>query len=411
MNTNEHYDALETRDPDARERELMAALPQQLEHAKRNTAYFGRLLADVDVAGITSRDALAALPVTRKSDLHALQQAQMPFGGLTATLPGRLARLFVSPGPIYDPEGRSADFWGTARVLFAAGFRAGDIVHNTFSYHLTPAGSMFETGAHALGCAVIPGGVGQTEMQVAAITALRPDGYVGTPSFLKLLLEKADESGADVSSLRRALVSGEAFLPAVRDMLAGRGIDAYQAYGSADLGMIAYETPAREGLVVAEHQLVEIVRPGTGDPVAAGEVGEVVVTTFNRDYPLVRFATGDLSAVLPGISPCGRTNLRIKGWMGRADQTTKVRGMFVHPHQVADIVRRHPEIRKARLVVQHVEGNDAMQLLCECGGEINAGTIGDTIRDITKLRGDVKTVPAGALPNDGKVIEDQRKFA
>ncbi len=411
MSVGEYYDALETRRPEARERALFQSLPVQLGHAKRHTGYFGKLLADIDVDAITSREALAKLPVTRKSDLHALQQAGMPFGGMTATPPGRLARLFVSPGPIYDPEGREADFWGTARALFAAGFRAGQIVHNTFSYHLTPAGSMFETGAHALGCAVIPAGVGQTEMQVDAIRALRPDGYVGTPSFLKLLLEKADELGADVSSMRRALVSGEAFLPPVREFLKARNVDAYQAYGSADLGLIAYESPAREGLIVAEQRIVEIVRPGTGEPVAEGDVGEVVVSAFNRDYPLVRFATGDLSAVLPGQSPCGRSNMRIKGWMGRADQTTKVRGMFVHPHQVAEIVRRHPELRRARLVVGQVDGNDAMQLLCESEGSINQDAIAQTIRDITKLRGAVVNVPANSLPNDGKVIEDQRRIA
>ena len=406
-----HYDALETREPRQRERELFAALPAHLAHAKANAPYFGKLLAAANVKAINSRETLATLPVTRKSDLHELQKLNVPFGGLTAVATGQLARLFVSPGPIFDVEGRSADYWGTARVFHAAGFRAGDIVHNAFSYHLTPAGSMFETGAHALGCAVIPAGVGQSEMQVAAIVALKPTGYVGTSSFLKLLLEKADELKADVNSIKRALVSGEAFLAPVRDLLASRGIDAYQAYGTADLGIIAYESPAREGLIAAENIIVEIVRPGTSDPVAAGEVGEVVVTTFNRDYPLVRFATGDLSAVLPGVSPCGRTNLRIRGWMGRADQATKVRGMFVHPHQVAEIVRRHPEVGKARLVVSQVDGNDAMELLCESVATLNVEGVAGTIRDITKLRGDVQTVSPGTLPNDGKVIEDLRSYA
>ena len=408
---NSHYDALETRDPQQREREQFGALADQLAHAKANAAYFGALLAAVNVKAINSRETLATLPVTRKSDLHELQKANMPFGGLAATPPGRLARLFVSPGPIYDAEGIGVDYWGTARAFHAAGFRAGDIVHNTFSYHLTPAGSMFETGAHALGCAVIPAGVGQTEMQVAAIEALRPTGYVGTPSFIKLLLEKADEMKADIRSIRRAIVSGEAFLGPVREMLKSRGIDAYQTYGTADLGTIAYESPAREGLIAAENIILEIVRPGTGDPVAAGEVGEVVVTTFNRDYPLIRFATGDLSAVLPGVSPCGRTNLRIKGWMGRADQTTKVRGMFVHPHQVAEIVKRHPQVAKARLVVSHVDGGDAMQLLCESAGELNIDGVAGSIRDVTKLRGEVQAVSPGTLPNDGKVIEDKRTYA
>lgn len=408
---NAHFDALETREPEQRERALFAALPEQLAYAKANTPYFGKLLAATNVMAVNSREVLATLRVTRKSDLHELQKLSMPFGGLTATAAGKFARLFVSPGPIYDAEGRGEDYWGTARVFHAAGFRAGDIVHNSFSYHLTPAGSMFETGAHALGCAVIPAGVGQTEMQVAAIAALKPAGYVGTPSFLKLLLEKADELKADVRSVKRALVSGEAFLSPVRDLLKARGIDTYQAYGTADLGVIAYESAAREGLIAAENIILEIVRPGTGNPVAAGEVGEVVVTSFNRDYPLVRFATGDLSAVLPGVSSCGRTNTRIRGWLGRADQATKVRGMFVHPHQVAEIVKRHPEVAKARLVVSHVDGHDTMQLLCESVASLNIEVVAGTIRDITKLRGDVQPVSPGTLPNDGKVIEDRRGYA
>jgi len=412
---NEHFDDLETREPSERERALFAALPAQLAHAKSQAPYFAGLLADIDPMTISSRDALATLPVTRKSDLHELQSRQMPFGGMTAIAPGQLARLFVSPGPIYDPEGRSADFWGTARVLFAAGFRRGDIVHNAFSYHLTPAGSMFETGAQALQCAVVPAGVGQTEMQVATIAALKPAAYVGTPSFLKVLLEKADELESSIGSIRKAVVSGEAFLPPIREMFKSRGIDAYQAYGSADLGMIAYESSARDGLIVAENMIVEIVRPGTGDPVAVGEVGEALVTTFNRDYPLVRFATGDLSAVMPAWdskpSACGRTNMRIKGWMGRADQTTKVRGMFVHPHQVAEIMRRHPELARARLVVSHVDGSDAMSLLCETHAPMNEEAVAGSIREVIKLRGDVRWAAAGSLPNDGKVIEDQRTYA
>lgn len=406
-----YYDSLEARDPQHRERDLFAALPAQLVHAKANASYYGALLAAVDVSRIATRDALAKLPLTRKSDLRDLQRLKLPFGGLTKVLPGQLARLFVSPGPIFDAEGRADDYWGTARVLFAAGFRPGDIVHNTFSYHLTPAGSMFETGAHALGCAVIPAGTGQTEMQVEAIAALKPDGYVGTPSFLKILLEKADELNVDVHFMRRALVSGEAFLPPVREMLKERGIDAYQAYGTADLGMIAYESSAREGLVLGENCILEIVRPGTGDPVPAGEIGEVVVTVLDRDYPLLRFATGDLSAVLPGLSPCGRTNTRIRGWMGRADQTTKVRGMFVHPHQVAQIIRRHPDIAKARLVVSHADGKDAMRLLCESAVDVNLDAVAASIREITKLRGEAEVVTPGTLPNDGKVIADVRQYA
>ena len=406
----EYYDALETRPPEQREGELFAALPAQIAHAKGNAPYFATLLADIDARQVASRKALAALPVTRKSDLVELQKRQLPFGGLNAIAPGKLARLFVSPGPIYDAEGSGRDYWRTARVMFAAGFRAGDVVHNTFSYHLTPAGSMFETGAHALDCAVIPAGTGQTEMQVATIAAFKPCAYAGTPSFLKLLIEKADELNADISSIKKAIVSGEAFLSPARALFRSRGVDAYQAYGSADLGMIAYETAARDGLILDEKIIVEIVRPGTGDAVADGEVGEVVVTTFNRDYPLIRFATGDLSAVLAGPSPCGRTNVRIKGWLGRADQATKVRGMFVHPHQIAEIVKRHPTIVKARLAVSHVDSVDAMVLSCETSGTTDQEAVRNSIRDITKLRGDVQFVATGSLPNDGKVIEDCRSY-
>ncbi|HSN21830.1 MAG TPA: AMP-binding protein, partial [Usitatibacter sp.] len=350
--TGEFYDALEAREPQARERDLFARLPAQLALARSRSLHYGRLLAAIDPRDVASRADLARLPVTRKSELVELQRSEPPFGGLNATPPSGLARIFMSPGPIFDPEGRRGDYWHTARTLFAAGFRPGDVALNCFSYHLTPAGSMMETGLHHLGCAVIPGGVGQTEMQASAIAHVQPSGYVGTPSFLKLILEKCDELGLESRSIRRALVSGEAFLPPVRAFLAERRIEAFQAYGTADLGMVAYETPAREGLVVNEDMIVEIVRPGTGDPVAEGEVGEVVVTTFNADYPLVRFATGDLSAILAGTSPCGRTNVRIKGWLGRADQATKVRGMFVHPQQVAEVLRRHG-LARGRLVVEN----------------------------------------------------------
>jgi len=411
--TGEHFDALETRTPAERERELMARLPAQVGLARKASAYFSRVLHDVDPATVGSRAALAKLPVTRKSALMDLQKAALPFGGLNATPASGLARILVSPGPIYDPEGRRPDFWRTARGLFAAGFRAGDVVLNCYSYHLTPAGTMFETGLHRIGCAVIPGGVEQTEMQARVIADLKPSGYVGTPSFLKLILEKCDELGADSRSIRRALLSGEAFLPPVREFLRARGIDAYQAYGTADLGIIAYETGAREGLVVDEEVLVEIVRPGTGDPVGAGEVGEVVVTPFNEDYPLVRFATGDLSAVLPGASPCGRTNTRIKGWMGRADQTTKARGLFVHPEQVAQVVGRHG-LGRARLVVENEGGNDLVTLRIERDGPPDLDlmqAVEATFKDVTKLRGEVHFVAAGSLPNDGKVIEDARKYA
>jgi phenylacetate-CoA ligase len=404
-----HYDALETRDPAHREAEDCARLARQLELARSKSAFYAERLEGMDLAAVTTREALARLPVTRKSELHDLQRSRLPFGGLEATPISKLARVFMSPGPIYDPEGRGADFWQSARTLHAAGFRAGDVVLNCFSYHLTPAGSMFETGLHHLGCAVIPGGTGQTEMQARVIADLRPAGYVGTPSFLKIILEKCDEAGLDAGSLKRAVVSGEAFMPAVRDFMKGRGIDCYQAYGTADLGLIAYETAAREGLVVSENLLLEIVRPGTGDPVAPGEVGEVVVTPFNEDYPLVRFATGDLSAVLQGPSPCGRTNMRIKGWMGRADQTTKVKGLFVHPHQVAEVLRRHA-LARARLVVENEGGEDRMTLHVEgLGAEV--APVEASLKEVTKVRGAVRGVAAGSLPNDGKVIEDLRKYS
>jgi phenylacetate-coenzyme A ligase PaaK-like adenylate-forming protein len=410
---SEHFDTLETRDPEVRERALIAQLPRQIAYAKANAPAFARILAGVDPAAVTSRAALAALPVTRKSELGELQKSARPFGGLAAARWGDAVRVFASPGPIYEPEGGNPDYWRLARALFAAGFRRGDLVHNCFAYHFTPAGSMLETGAHALGCAVFPGGIGQTEQQVQAMADLAPAGYVGTPSFLRIILEKADELGVKLPSLTKALVSGEAFPPSLRDALAARGIAGYQAYATADLGSIAYETSAREGLVVDEGVLVELVRPGTGDPVAPGEVGEVVVTSlFNMRYPLIRFGTGDLSAFLPGASPCGRTNVRIKGWMGRADQTTKVKGLFVHPGQVAAVAKRHPEIARARLVVDNAAGGDRMTLHVETvgGAAASAESIVASIRDVTKLRGEVVLRAPGELPNDGKVIDDIRKY-
>src|SRR5579864_6462245 len=360
-----HYDTLETRPPEERERAVMAALPKQIAHAKAKAPAYAALFRGIDPHDITSRAALARLPVTRKSELIERQRAAAPFGGLAATAPGDLARVFMSPGPIFEPEGRRPDYWRLARALFAAGFRAGDLIHNCFSYHLTPAGSMFEGGAQALGCVAIPGGTGQTELQVRGIADLKPVGYVGTPSFLRIILDKGRELGADLSSLKRAVVGGEAFPPALQKEVASHGIAAFQTYGTADLGTIAYETEARQGLVIDEGVIVELVRPGTGDPVPEGEVGEVVVTTLTPDYPLIRFATGDLSALLPGLSPCGRTNQRIRGWLGRADQTTKVKGMFVHPEQIAEVVKRHPELRRARLVVSQESGSDAMTLRAE----------------------------------------------
>lgn len=408
---SEYFDDLEIRPAEIREAEQMKALAEHVAHAKARSPHYSDLLRDVDAASVNSRKALAALPVTRKSSLIGAQQQDPPFAGLTTSGPKDLQRLFMSPGPIADPEGFGSDWWRMARALYAAGFRKGDIAHNCFSYHLTPAGHMFESGAHAVGCAVFPGGVGQTEAQVQAMAHYRANGYIGTPDYLKVILEKADELGADVSSLKKGLVSGGALFPSLRQEYKDRGIAVLQCYGTADLGLIAYESPAMEGLIVDEDVIVEIVRPGTGDPVAPGEVGEVLVTTFNRDYPLIRFATGDLSAMMDGESPCGRTGPRIKGWMGRADQTTKVKGMFVHPEQVAAVAKRHPEIVKSRLVVSSDEGGkDIMVLKCEASGSLDADKVAETLASVTKLKGSVEFCAPGTLPNDGKVIEDARTY-
>lgn len=457
-----HIDALERRDPAEREAALLAALPRQIAHAKAASPAHARRLAAFDAAEVTSRAALARLPVLRKHELLELQQAQRaggsgihssassstssadPFAGFAAAgwrglmLARPARRVFQSPGPIYEPQGRSrADAWRLSRALHAAGFRLGDLVHNSFSYHLTPAGVMMEEGALALGCTVFPGGVGHTDQQLQAMADLRPHGYCGTPSFLKIAVDRAAEQGIALPSLTKALVSGEAFPPSLRDWLGARGIAAYQCYATADLGLIAYETQAREGLVLDEEVIVEIVRPGTGEPVADGEVGEVVVTTFDLDYPLIRFGTGDLSAVLPGRCPTGRTQTRIKGWMGRADQTTKVRGMFVHASQVAEVLRRNPGATKARLVVEGEMADDRMTLQVELAGvaavppamaarQPHAAPVSSlapdgahrslterlaaSVREVTKLRADVQLVAAGSLPNDGVVIEDRRSY-
>ena len=414
----EFYDRLETRSPKAREAALMLALPKLVAHARKRAPGFSKILSAVNPSRITSRKALATLPVTRKSDLVHLQKDLPPLGGLNATPVDKLAKLFISPGPIYDPEGRGRDWWRTARGLFAGGFRAGDRVLNSFAYHFTPAGSMLEAGAAALGCTVVPTGVGQTEMQVAAIRDLRLNAFVGTPSFLKLIVEKADELKADISCLAKAQVGAEYLPPPLRESLQKRGIRVSQCYASADLGLIAYESLLPDGavsggMIVEETQLLEIVRPGTGDPVPPGEVGEVVITRFNRDYPLIRFGTGDLSAVLPGVSPCGRSNVRIKGWMGRADQSTKVRAMFVTPGQVAEVLRRHPEVLRARLVVTGEAGSDSMTLKCEVKQRPQglAEALVASIREVTKLRGEVELAFPGGLPNDGKVIDDLRKYS
>ena len=420
-----HYDSLETRSAAARESALMTALPLQVAHAQTSSAAFASVLQGVNPAEVRDRAALAQLPVIRKHELQELQQASRArttgavasgdvFGGFSALQFGAaMPRVFASPGPIYEPEGTVRDYWRMARAIYAAGFRPGELIHNSFSYHFVPAGSMMETGAHAMGCTVFPGGTGQTEQQVQAMRELAPAGYIGTPSFLKISVEKAAERGVSLPSVKKAMFGGEAYPPSLRDWFTAHGIDGYQCYATADLGLIAYETEAREGLVLDEGVIVEIVRPGTGDPVAPGEVGELVVTTLNPGYPLIRFGTGDLSAILPGACPTGRTNTRIKGWMGRADQTTKIRGMFVHPKQVDDIVKRFPEVSRARLVVTGEMANDVMTLKVEtaCSGpDALATKIGEAIRDVTKLRGAVELLSPGSLPNDGKVIEDARSY-
>ena len=410
---SKHYDALEIRDPAERETALMRALPAQLEHAKKNSRHYAEVLKDIAVGDVTSRAALAKLPLTRKSALHAAQKAAPPLGGFLAVPQAELAHIFMSPGPIFEVDQPTPDYWRGARTLYAHGLRRGDVVHNTFSYHMVPAGLLFETGARAIGCPVFPAGTGNTELQLDAIEAIRPVAYAGTPSFLKILLEKAKEMGRDVASIRKASVGAEAFPPPLRKLFNDAGIAAYQSYGTADLGIIAYETEAVEGMVIDEGLIVEIVRPGSGDPLPDGEVGEVVVTNLSAAYPLIRFGTGDMSAIMPGISPCGRTNARIKGWMGRADQRTKVKGMSVDPEQVVLVGKRHPELNKIRLVVDWVNQADVMTLKAELPG----GGTGDlakaveaTIQAVCKVRGSVAFVDPGSLPNDGKVIDDVRKY-
>jgi phenylacetate-CoA ligase len=405
----DHFDALETRDPAEREADLFARLPEVLRKAMAAPAYAGHLRG-VDPAAVTSRATLARLPLLRKSDLPALHKAAPPFGGLVPGLPGSFGRLFTSPGPIFEPEPVHADPWRGARALYAAGFRPGDVVLNTFSYHLTPGGFIFDTSARALGCAVIPAGPGNTEAQFELIEAYRPAGYSGTPDFLKILLDAAASAGRDISPIKRALVSGAAFPKSLQDEIKSRGVDAYQAFGTADLGLIAFETPSREGMVVNEDLILEIVRPGTGDPVAPGDVGEIVVTSLDPHHPWIRLAIGDLTAALLGPSPCGRSNMRIKGWMGRADQATKVKGMFVRPEQIAEIGKRHPELGRLRLVVTRAGETDVMTLKAECSSP-NAAlleSVTATLRTVTKLGGAVDLVSAGSLPNDGKVITDER---
>ncbi|HEX7387069.1 MAG TPA: AMP-binding protein [Castellaniella sp.] len=419
-----YFDARETRPAAVRERELFERLPVVLAAACEQAGAIARQLRGVDIAELTSREALACVPVLRKTELLQLQHAarivasagsapaerERIFGGFSTVGWGAARRVFASPGPIYEPESARPDYWGFARALYASGVRSGMLVYNCFSYHFTPAGSMMETAAHALGCTVFPGGVGQTEQQVRAMADLAPHCYTGTPSFLRIILERADEMGVGLPLLRHALFSGEAYPPSLQAWFQQRGIAGFQAYGSADLGMVAFETEARDGLVVNEDKIVEIVRPGTNQPVPDGDVGEVVVTTFNPDYPLLRFGTGDLSAFMPGQSPCGRTNIRIRGWLGRADQTTKVRGMFVHPEQLARVLTRHPEILRARLVVSGEAGHDVMTLRVESDAQVDVAALADTVREQTKLRAAIEILPSGALPNDGKVIDDVRRY-
>jgi phenylacetate-CoA ligase len=384
-------------------------LPKVIAHAMQAPGW-ARHLSGIKAHDVNSRSALAKLPVLRKSDIAALQKENPPFGGLNVTAPGKVRRLLMSPGPIFEPEGEGKDWWGSARALFAAGFRAGNVVHNSFAYHLTPGGFILEAGLHALGCPVIPGGVGNTEQQLEAIAHYRPSGYVGTPDFLKILLDTAGKTDKDASSIKRALVSGAALPASLREELKQRGVAVLQCYATAELGVIAYESEAREGMIVNETVMVEIVLPGTGDPVADGEVGEVVVTSFNADYPMIRLATGDLSALLPGLSPCGRSNARIKGWMGRADQTAKVKGMFVHPKQIAEVAAHHPQLKRLRLVVGRAAEQDTMTLMAESAAPDAAleAAVVATLQAVTKLKGAVKLVAPGALPNDGKVIADER---
>jgi phenylacetate-coenzyme A ligase PaaK-like adenylate-forming protein len=411
MSDKPYFDQLETRDPEQRELAQFNLLSDVIRNAIAAAPGWTEHLKSVDPAAVTSRDALARLPVLRKSALHVLQARRLPFGGFTTAPPAEVARVFMSPGPIFEPEGRGEDWWRAARALYAAGVRRGDIVHNTFAYHLTPGGWILDSGARSLGCAVVAAGPGNTEQQIEAIQALKPSVYVGVPDYLKILLDKARDTGKDATSFKKAVVSGGALFPSLRAEYKQRGVVTFQTYATADLGIIAYESSALDGMIVDEGVIVEIVRPGTGDPVPPGEVGEVVVTSFNRDYPMIRLATGDLSAVLPGISPCGRTNMRIKGWLGRADQTTKVKGMFVHPEQVAEVAKRHASVGRVRLVVGRSGEQDTMTLRAEASEDAGLkAKLAETLQSVTKLKGDVELVAPGSLPNDGKVIADERTY-
>ncbi|MCA0873858.1 phenylacetate--CoA ligase family protein [Seohaeicola saemankumensis] len=403
----QHFDALETRSADERAADIAAALPRQIALARGLPGYAG-LLSEVDADAVTSAEALAALPVLRKSELNRAQCQSAPFGGFTSKPASGFGHIFQSPGPIYEPGGTDHDWWRMGRFLHAAGIGKGDIVQNCFGYHLTPAGMIFENGARAVGAAVLPAGTGQTELQVTAARDIGCTAYAGTPDYLKIILDKAEDMGVRLA-FAKAVVGGGALFPSLRQEYADRGITCLQSYATADLGNIAYETAAMEGMVVDEGVIVEIVTPGTGTPVAPGEVGEVVVTTLNPDYPLIRFATGDLSAVLPGASPCGRTNMRIKGWMGRADQTTKIKGMFVRPEQVAALVDKHAEIVKARVIAGREGEMDTMTVQIEAAGGDDAA-YAKSVVEVLKLKGAIEVVSPGSLPKDGLVIEDQRSY-
>ena len=409
---DEFYDYLEVRDPQRREADLMAALSAQIAHAKAKSSHYAAAFADLDPAEINSRSALAAMPTTRKSDLAALQKKNPPLGGINTVPLSELSHIFASPGGLYEPDADRKDYWRYARALWAAGVRPGNIVHNTFSYHLTPAGMLVENGCRAIGCPVVPGGVGNTEIQIQLMADLKPDFFIGTPSFLRILLTKAKELGHDLSNLKNGLVGAEALPPSLRQELSDLGVSVLQGYGTADLGSVAYESKAVDGMIIDEGVIVEIVEPQGTKPVAEGEVGEVVVTTLNPTYPLVRFATGDLSAVLPGISPCGRTNMRIRGWMGRADQSTKFKGMFVHPSAIMQIAARHPEITKARMVISSENNNDAMTLKFAAPGADRSlvTAVEASIQTVLKLRGGAELVEAEGLPDDGLAIEDMRSY-
>jgi len=406
------YEPREGQEPAARERDLFGKLPAFLSHAVSKAPGWAKHLDGHDVTAIGDRAALAGLPVLRKSDLMSLQKEKPPFGGFLAGDLGGAARVFMSPGPIWEPQGPGLDPWNGARALYASGFRQGEVVLNAFSYHLTPGGFILDQGAIALGCTVFPAGIGNTEMQAEAVEVLKPSGFIGTPDYLKVLLDRGAELGRDMSSINKALVSGGALFPSLREEYESRGVSVAQCYATADLGVIAYESSAREGMIVNEDYIVEIVRPGTDDTVPEGEVGELVVTCFNETYPLIRFGTGDLSKVMQGASACGRTNMRIAGWMGRADQRTKIKGMFVDPAQIAEVQKQHTEIQKARLTVSRAGDADKMVLSIEAQAAKDglADAIAATLRDVTRLKGEVEFVSPGALPNDGKVIADERDY-